>query len=471
MKTSLDESRLLRLVTFTVLYFAQGVPWGFISTGYGVLLADLELDAATIGAAIGLAYLPWSFKILWGPLLDAVPMLRIGRRRPFIVFSQFVMGLTMLGLYTVDPRVAMPAVTALLFLNNTFAALQDVAVDALAVDLLREDERGRANSLMWAGKSLGVAFGGGGGMLIAKYAGWGALFIGIAVVIWLVMLIPLVLRERPPSPEDRPVDASLLKLAWFLIPFAVVGTLMYGLSALEGRYEAEPWVALIPVAQPFVAVLGALAAWPLVDRDGFRAMRRSFSFATPWWALLAGILMPGGFAMIGAAQTKLLRGDLHLTDEQMATLSGVIDPLSGVVGALIGGVVADRLGVRRTIGGLMGGIGACLLVFGLGEPLWPQFGFLVGWTALFNGLVNAFSAATLGLYMSVSNPRIGATHFAIYMAATNLTYAWTAPVGGLIADRWGYVALFVVAAVFQVAMIPLLIPIDPRRSAEAYRET
>lgn len=470
MKTSLDESRLLRLLTFTVLYFAQGVPWGFIATGYGVLLTDLGLDAAAIGAAIGLAYLPWSFKILWGPLLDAVPLLRIGRRRPFIVFAQLVMGLTMLALYSVDPRVSMPTVTALLFLNNTFAALQDVAVDALAVDLLREDERGRANSLMWAGKSLGVALGGGGGMLIAKVAGWGALFVGIAVVIWLVMLIPLVLRERPPGPEDRPVDGSLLRLGWFLIPFAVVGALMYGLSVLEGRYEGRPWAALIPVAQPFVAVLGAIAAWPLVDRDGFRAMRRSFSFPTPWWALLAGILMPSGYAMIGAAQTKLLRGDLHLTENQMASLSGMIDPLSGVVGALIGGVVADRLGVRRTIAALMGGIGACLLVFGLGSSLWPQFVFLAVWTACFNGLVNAFSAATLGLYMSVSNPRIGATHFAVYMAATNLTYAWTAPFGGMIADRWGYAALFVVAAIFQVATIPLLIPIDARRSAIAYRQ-
>src|SRR5688572_12420366 len=94
---ALSESRLLRLLTFGALYFAQGVPWGFISVGYVVLLADQGLDNTAIGKAMALAYLPWSFKVLWGPLLDAVPALRIGRRRPFIIASELLMGFTILS--------------------------------------------------------------------------------------------------------------------------------------------------------------------------------------------------------------------------------------------------------------------------------------------------------------------------------------------------------------------------------------
>ena len=37
-------------------------------------------------------------------------------------------------------------VGAILFAHNTFAAMQDVATDALAVDVLPADERGKANS-------------------------------------------------------------------------------------------------------------------------------------------------------------------------------------------------------------------------------------------------------------------------------------------------------------------------------------
>jgi len=39
--------------------------------------------------------------------------------------------------------------------HNAFAATQDVAIDALAVDVLRQDERGLANGFMFAGASIG----------------------------------------------------------------------------------------------------------------------------------------------------------------------------------------------------------------------------------------------------------------------------------------------------------------------------
>lgn len=77
----LSESRLWRLITLSALYFAQGVPWGFIAVGYVVFLSDQHLDNAAIGDAIGLAYVPWSFKIFAGPFLDRVASTRFGRRR------------------------------------------------------------------------------------------------------------------------------------------------------------------------------------------------------------------------------------------------------------------------------------------------------------------------------------------------------------------------------------------------------
>ncbi len=462
MRPTLADSRALRFVTFSALYFAQGVPWGFISVGYGVLLADLGLDNTAIGAAMGLAYLPWSFKILWGPLLDAVPPLRFGRRRPFVIFAEAMMGVTLIALMGVDPRASLPLVSALLFLHNTFASLQDVAVDALAVEWLQEQERGRANSLMWAGKSLGVAVGGGAGTVLAKHLGWNTLFVAMAACTWLVMLLPILFRERPAQPDDVPADARLLKLAWFMVPFVVVGAVMAALSNVD-----HP---LIPIVQPFAAVLGALCAWPLVDRQGFDQLKRSFSFATPWWGLVAAALTPAGYALVSSPMTRLLRVDLNLSEEQIGFLSGVVDPIAGVAGALLGGVLADRVGARPAIGGLMGGIAACLAVFGLSQGWWPSYGFLVGWTIALTLLINGYNTGTLGLYQGLSNPRIGATHFAVYMAATNLTYAWTSPLGGVIADELGYPTLFGVAAVVQLATIALIVRLDVARAAAFYRE-
>jgi PAT family beta-lactamase induction signal transducer AmpG len=466
---TLTDDRRLRLAAFTALYFAQGVPWGFISTGYVVLLADLGLDNATVGAAIGLAYLPWSFKILWGPLLDAVPPLRIGRRRPFVIAAELLMGLTLLALWGVDPRTQLPLVSALLFLHNTAASLQDVAVDALAVDLLEEDERGRANSSMWAGKSLGVVLGGGGGTVFAKHFGWGALFAAMAATMWLIACVPLVVRERPARDDDQPVDRRLLRLSWFLLPFGVVAGVMYGLSVLEERLADHPLGPLVPVVQPFAAVLGALAAWPLVDRAGFARLRSTFSFATPWWAVAAAVLTPAGYALVGTPLSRMVRADLHFSEEQIATLSGVIDPASGVVGALVGGWLADRYGPRAALAGTMAALAVCLGGFAATESLWPSFLFVAAFTAVANAIFNAYSAATFGVFMALADPRIGATHFAIYMAATNLTYAWTSPLGGVLADRAGYPALFVVGALGLLAALPLVRPLDPAAVVGRYR--
>jgi predicted MFS family arabinose efflux permease len=284
-----------------------------------------------------------------------------------------------------------------------------------------------------------------------------------------VMLLPLLLRERPPAESDQRPDSRLLGLAWFLLPFGAVGSAMYGLSELEGQLGDHPLAPLVSVAQPFVAVLGALLAWPLVDRAGFREMRASFSFSIPWWGVLAGLFMPAGYAMVSASHTRLMRADLAYTEADIGWLSGVVDPVSGVVGALFGGLLADWIGIRRAIGTMMGCIAVALAAFAGGASWWADFWSMAVWVSLFTAAINAYSAATLGLFMGMSNPRVAATQFAIFMATTNLTYAWTAPFGGSIADELGYPTLFVVAAAFQVGAIVLLLPLDVKRAEAVYR--
>jgi PAT family beta-lactamase induction signal transducer AmpG len=408
---ALSESRLLRFAAFTLLYLAQGLPWGFIAVGYVVLLADAGASSADVGVAMGMAYLPWSFKILAGPLLDLVPRTRFGRRRPFIVAAELLMGLTLLSLLFFDPSTDLYAIGVVLFLHNTAAAVQDVAVDALAVDLLEEEERGRANSFMWAGKSAGVALGGGGGTVLAGIIGWNGLFVVLALAVWGIMLVPLLCAEFPPG-EDG-------------------------------------------VAAP-------------ADTLDFDTLRQSFGFATPWLGLLVAFATPAGYAMIGPVLTRMMRADLGFTDVQIGTVSGMIEPMAGVLGALIGGFLADRFGVRAVMGTAMAWVAVMLVVFGFGETLWPSFAAVAAWTVLFNLGVYAYNAASLGYFMSLSNPAIGATQFAGFMAATNLCYTMVSPLGGQLADSWGVGVLFLFAGVVQVSTIPLLLLANPATAVARY---
>ncbi len=408
---SLVESRALRYLTFAALYFAQGIPWGFISVGYVVYLTDLGYDNTAVGAALGLAYVPWSFKIVWGPLIDRFPSVRFGRRRHFIVLAELFMGFTMVALLLVDPKRQAGLVGAVLFLHNTFASMQNVATDALAVDTLPEHERGGANSVMWAAKSAGVAAGGGAGTIVAKHFGWPTLFVGIAIAIWLVMAWVMAIRERPAGEASE--------------------------RAAEERLD-------------------------------LRTLWRSFAFKTALLGIAIALITPA-YGLISAVFTRLLRADLHLGEEAIGTLQGVVDPISGVAGALVGGFLADKLGMRKVIGGFMVVIAVTLGTFALTRSHWTSMSFLTGWVMVEAFSVAAYNAATLGFFMTLSNPKVGATQFAVFMAATNLTYAWTSPTGGWLADHHGLVVAFGVAAVVQLLAIGLLPLCDPKVAERRFR--
>lgn len=403
----------MRFITFGALYFAQGVPWGFIAVGFVVFLTDLGLDNTAVGSALGLAYLPWSFKVVFGPIIDRFPSRRWGRRRPFIIAAELGMGLSMLALLFVSPAEQLGLLSGVLFIHNVFAAMQDVAVDALAVDVLQADERGRANSVMWACKSAGVAAGGGGGTVIAKYLGWNGLFVLIAIIIVAIMVLVLFVRERAVA-ADEAAPTDDLKLSW-------------------------------------------------------TELKRSFNFATPLLGLAASMVTVVGTALTIAVFTRTIRADLEFSAETIGALSGVLEPISGVVGALIGGVVADRVGVRRAMGGFMALCAVALLAFSFMLRSSPSPTEVAMFTAVHHGSFYAFNAAALGFYMTMSNPAIGATHFAIFMAGTNLTYAWASPAGGMIADRWGVSTTYLVAAGLQLAAIVILPFCDPSVAERRFR--
>ena len=159
----LAESGSLRLLTLCGLYVAQGLPWGFIAVAITATLAARGLDPGEIAQVTILATLPWSLKWIWGPLIDRFRLPIMGRRRPWILLAQSGMILVLLLL------AAFPALTQdlgslkyAIFFVNCFASLQDVSVDALAVDLLKPEERGRANGLMYGSSYAGNALGGAG---------------------------------------------------------------------------------------------------------------------------------------------------------------------------------------------------------------------------------------------------------------------------------------------------------------------
>ena len=88
-----DRRNFLLLV---LLYFLQGIPMG-LAAGSVPFLLKSHLSYGQIGI-FSLASYPYSLKLLWSPVVDAVWSPRVGRRKSWILPVQMLSGLGMIWL-------------------------------------------------------------------------------------------------------------------------------------------------------------------------------------------------------------------------------------------------------------------------------------------------------------------------------------------------------------------------------------
>ncbi len=195
---SLAENKVRRYVSLSILYVAQGLPSGFANVAFVAFLVTNGIAVEQIAILFATVYLPWTFKFIWGPVIDMIRFPQFGIRRPWILFAETGMIISLATLLFVPDLVAsIQLVTILLFIHNLFSSLQDVSVDALAVDILEPDEVATVNGLMFAAKRGGIIFGGAVlGMLVVPFGIKSAIMVQLPLLI-LIMLLPLYLRERP----------------------------------------------------------------------------------------------------------------------------------------------------------------------------------------------------------------------------------------------------------------------------------
>jgi PAT family acetyl-CoA transporter-like MFS transporter 1 len=140
-----SDSDLGNIVLLVILYLLQGVPLGLCFGSIPFLLKS-KLSFADL-AVFSLSSYPYSLKLLWSPFVDSYFSKSIGRRKSWIIPTQFVIGcsLIILGLYIDDFLAGSNIPISQLTFAFTFliflCATQDIAVDGWALTLLNEDNK------------------------------------------------------------------------------------------------------------------------------------------------------------------------------------------------------------------------------------------------------------------------------------------------------------------------------------------
>lgn len=149
------------------LYLLQGIPIG-LSAAIPMLLQNRGASYKE-QAEFSFAFWPFSLKLLWAPIVDSLYSHRFGRRKTWLIPTQYLIGIFMLFLSTyVDQwlgnadggvRTNVPFLTTIFFTLNFLAATQDIAVDGWALTMLRRCNVGHASTCNSVGQTAGYFLG------------------------------------------------------------------------------------------------------------------------------------------------------------------------------------------------------------------------------------------------------------------------------------------------------------------------
>lgn len=392
-----------KLFILSTLYFIQGMPFGFQLSALPVYLRAEGVSLTGIGLAGALA-LPWSLKVIWGPPVDRFGSRRLGRRRSWILPLQVGLALSCAAAAFIPAESGLTALLLAVLAMNFFAATMDVAVDGLAVDVLRRDELGYGNIAQVVGYKLGMLTGGGLLLWASAWIGWKGLFLAMAGLVVVALLVTLRFREGSSTEPGAPVSPE---------------------TSLR-----------------------------MVIADLFKALR----LPSALWLLLFIATYKLGESMADTMFKPFLF-DQGFDQQQIGLWVGTYGMLLSLVGSVAGGVMASRLGILRAVT-----IAVVLRALAVGGEWWLTFvevtpaRVLTVITAeqLFGGAV---TTAVFAFMMSRVDRRIGATHFTL-LATVEVTGKLIASwVSGFIADQTSYSTLFGLATGFAVAFLLLLVPL------------
>ena len=200
-----------RMVLCCLLGFSSGLPLYVLVQLVPAWLRSEGVDLQSIGL-LSLATLPYTWKFLWAPWMDAVIPNRLGRRRGWAVLTQVALLAALLVFATIDPAESLVAVSAVCVLVGLFSATQDIVIDAYRREILPDHELGLGNSLAVNAYRISSLVPGSLALIMADHVSWTVvhvtvaafMVVGIATSLW--MPEPQAEASRPASMREAVLD-------------------------------------------------------------------------------------------------------------------------------------------------------------------------------------------------------------------------------------------------------------------------
>ena len=390
-----------RLLIVFALGFSSGLPLALISSTLQAWFADTGMSILATGM-LSLISLPYIYRIIWSPLLDRYSLLRIGKRRSWILVMQFCLLIGFNLMAWLSPTTTPTLIAFVAFLMATCSATQDLAIDAHRTEYLLIEEQGLGASLATLGYRMALLVAGGIALIIAQYAGW----------------------------------AVAYRTMGFLMMFGMI-------AVFFSPEPSRPLVKKISFSESFVEPLRELVSRPrivpLLCFIFFYKMGEAFTTTT------SGIMMP------------FLIQEIGFSLDTIAYVNKIIGIGSIILGGLVAGFILMRCSLYCSLlvfGVLQAVTNALFIVLAIVGNHLPTFVLAVISDNFTAGMA---STALVVLFMRLVDLRFTAAQFSIFVAFSTLPRVLSGPLGALFQSWFGWIGLYQMAFVLALGFIPFLV--------------
>jgi PAT family beta-lactamase induction signal transducer AmpG len=414
------------VLTIMFLGFSSGLPLALSGATLLVWMTEARVNLGTIGL-FALVGTPYTIKFLWAPLVDAldVPLLSrwLGRRRGWLLLSQFLLMAAIVVLGLSDPAASPITVALGALLVATASATQDIVVDAFRVESLDESEQAAGMASYVAAYRIGMLASTAGALFLVSgfqglgfshHAAWTAGYTVMAALVLVGVATTLSATEPRKSTAVSAVHARE--------------------NALERVVEAA-WGAFsefLSRDMAFVA-LAFIILYKLTD------------------ALSGGLTAP--FVI-----------DLGFSrNEYAAIIKGV-----GLAATLVGGFAGGFLARAYPLAACLWLGGALQAITNLGFSWQAVLGHNAAWLTVAivaENFTSAIGTVIFVAYLSAlcRNPLHTATQYALLTALAAFGRTYLSSGAGFIAQATGWIWFFVICAVAGLPSLVLLVWLQKRR--------
>ncbi|GAB4338014.1 MAG: MFS transporter [Desulfobulbaceae bacterium] len=492
-----------RVVTMLFLGFSAGVPILLIFSSLSLWLREAGVSRSAV-TFFSWAALGYSFKFVWAPLIDTLPLpiltRKLGRRRGWLLVAQAAVITAITIMAMTDPaagekNILIMALAAVML--GFSSATQDIVIDAYRIECAEEKLQALLSSTYIAGYRIGMLVAGAGALYLASwfgtskaaysYTAWQYSYLAMAAVMLVGVTTTLVIPEPASNRGVFEFPAThylrfILLFACSAGTFAAVFFLSNGLVAGlkdslapdfpgNGRLVAfgietvrlgAAVTGALGVA--FVLTLFGVADRPMVRQTYVEPVAdffRRYHLGTAL-LLLALIGLYRISDIVLGVISNVFYQDLGFSKNVIASIIKTFGLVMTLAGGFLGGMLTVRYGVMKILfaGAVLSSATNLLflLLARIGDSV-PALTLVIAADNLSAGIATTAFVAFLSSLTSIS---FTAVQYAIFSSLMTLLPKLIGGYSGTMVTAWGY-EWFFLATTLMGAPVLLLIWLAGRR--------